>query len=155
MGTTIRTGFRRLRWGLWRPSKRRHLWLSLFKFLKLWWNATWLYLGFAAVLSAFLSEKVTGEPTVILLCIAMVLAVRDMRTIRTNRIISILVVALGVAAAFLSLPREAKVGAMNLELWGVVGILIGVSAVSVLLFLPCSSGQARRKIRRRSPSVNR
>ena len=135
METTIRTGFRRLRWGLWRPSKRRYLWLLLFKFLKLWWNATWLYLGFAAVLSAFLAEKVTGEPTIILLCIAMVLAVRDMRTIRTNRIISILVVALGVAAAFLSLPREAKVGAMNLELWGVVGILIGVSAVSVLFFL--------------------
>ncbi len=145
--------FRRSRWGLWRPSKRRYLWLSTLWFLKVWWNTTWLYLGFAAVLSAFFAEKVTGEPTVILLCIAMVLAVRDVGTLRANRVTSVLLLVLGMAAAFLSLPKESEVGALNPQLWAVLGIIVGVSAMSVFFFVlsvPLGRGSGRRKGRRPS-----
>ena len=104
-------------------------------FLKHWWNTTWIYMGFAAVLSAFLAEKVMAEPTIILLSIAMVLVVRDMGAIRTNRITTVLVLILGVVGAFLSLPKEAEVGALNPQLWAVVGIIIGVSALTVFFFV--------------------
>ena len=145
--------FEKVALGLWKPSKRRYLRLSALKFLKLWWNTTWFYLGFVAVLSAFLAEKVTGEPTVILLCIAMVLAVRDVGTLRANKVTSVLVLVLGVAAAFLSLPKEAEVGALNPQLWVVVGIIIGVSAMTVFFFVmyfPLGRGSGRRKGRRPS-----
>ncbi len=143
----------RLRWGLWRPSKRRYLRLCALKFSMLWWNTTWLYLGFVAVLSALLAENVTGEPTVILLCIAMVLAVRDVGTLKANRVTSALLLVLGVAATFLSLPKEAEVGALNPQLWAVVEIIIGVSAMTVFFIVMCvplGRGSVRRK--RRGPS---
>ena len=156
MDRIIGTWLRQLRWDFWRPSKQRYLWLCAIRLLKRWWNTTWIYLGFVAVLSGFLSEKVTGEPTVILLCIAMVLAVRDVGTIRANKVTSVLVLVLGVAAAFLSLPKEAEVGALNPQLWTVVGIIIGVSALTVFFFVLCvplGRGSGRRKGRR--PSIKR
>ena len=55
--------------------------------------------------------------------------------IRRNQITTVLVVVLGVASAFLSLPKEAEGGALNLQLWKVVGVLIGVSALSVFFFV--------------------
>ena len=111
--------------------------MSALRFLKLWWNATWLYLGFVAVLSAFLSDKVEGEPIVILLCVAMVLAARDLGVKRKDGIISVLVVVLGVMAAFLAFPKEAGVGALDFQIWAVVGVIIGVSAMTVFLFVLC------------------
>ena len=91
-----------------------------------------------------------------MLCIAMVLAVRDMGTIRTNKVTSIPVLVLGVAAAFLSLPKEAEVGALNLQLWTVVGIIIGVSALTVFFFVLCvplSRGSGKGKGKRRRSSI--
>ena len=139
--------FRQLRWGLLGSGKLPCRWLGILRFLRLWWNFTWFYLGFAAVASAFLAEKVTGEPTVILLCIAMVLAMRDVGTVRANGVASVLVLVLGVLAAFLSLSKEAEVGALNPQLWQVVGVLVGASALSVFFFVlwvPLGRGSQNR-----------
>ena len=120
-------------------------------FFKLWWNTTWLYLGFAAVASAFLAEKVTGEPIVILLCVAMVLAARDMGGVRKDKITSVLVVVLGVIAAFLAFPKEAGVGAWDFEIWAVVGVIVGVSAITVVFFVLAFTSGRNSQRRRRSP----
>ena len=94
------------------------------------------------------------EPTVILLCITMVLTVQN---IRTNQTISIFTAVLGAIAAFLSLTEKAKVGALNLELWMIVGLLVGLSAFTVLGFmLACEFNRRprrRRRRKRRKPSV--
>ena len=155
-GGAIGTCFRRLCWGLCRPSKRRYMWLYTLWFLKLWWNTTWLYLGFVAVASAFLAEKVTGEPTVILLCVAMVLAVRDLGAVKKDKITSVLVVVLGVVAAFLAFPKEAEVGVWEIQIWAVVGVIIGASAMTVVFFvLAFTSGRSSQRKKRRSSSVRR
>ena len=67
----------------------------------------------------------------------MVLAVRDLGVKRKDRIISVLVVILGVLAAFLAFPKEAGVGALNFQIWAVVGVIIGVSAMTVFFFVLC------------------
>ena len=146
--------FKHLRWRFWRPSRRRHLRARACRFLRLWWNATWLYLAFIAVLSAFSEPQVTVEPTIIVLCVTMVLIVQNFKT---NQVISILIAVLGVIAAFLALAEKAEVGALNLGLWAVVGLVIGLSAFSVLVFmLICafdSSPMRRRKRRTRKPAA--
>ena len=125
-------------------------------FLKHWWNTTWIYLGFAAVASAFLAEKVMGEPTVILLCVAMVLAVREMGAVGKDKIASVLVVVLGVVAAFLAFPKEAEVGVWDFQIWAVVGVIIGVSAMTVLFFvLAFTSDRNSQRKKRRRPSIRR
>ena len=124
-------------------------------FLKHWWNTTWIYMGFAAVLSAFLAEKVMAEPTIILLSIAMVLVVRDMGAIRTNRITTVLVLILGVTGAFLSLPKEAGVGALNPQLWAVIGIIIGVSALTVFFFVLIIPLDWRSQRNKRRPRIRK
>ena len=85
----------------------------------------------------------------IVLCITMVLTVQN---IRTNQTISILTAVLGAIAAFLSLSEKAKVGALTLELWMILGLLVGLSAFTVLGFmLACefNSGPMRKRRRKR------
>ena len=146
----MQTRFRHLRWRFWRPSVRRCLQVRTCRFLELWWNVSWLYLASIVVLHAFLVNEVTVEPTVILLCITMVLTVQN---IRANRMISILTAVLGAIAALLSLPAKAEVGALNLELWKIVGLMIGLSAFTVLGFMfvfASESSRMRRRSRRKT-----
>ena len=123
-------------------------------FLGLWWNITWLYLGSVAVLSAFLADSVTVEPTVIVLCITMILTVQNFKT---NQGISIFTAALGVVAAFLAVAEKAEVGILDLDLWMLVGILVAVPAFTVFLFVfACAFGsrsERRRRGKRRKPTV--
>ena len=133
MPNQIRTCLSYLRQRCWRPSRRRYLWLHVCRFLECWWNATWLYLGFVAVLAAFFVDKVKGEPTVIVLCIAMILTVRNLKN---DRGISILTGILGLFAAVLALPEKSQVGALNLGLWGLIGSFVGISAFTTIVFYP-------------------
>ena len=82
----------------------------LFRFLELWWNATWLYLIINSVVSAVMSEKVAMDPTLILLCIAMVLVIQNMSK---NQKTTLFTVILGVIATLLSLPEKLDLGSLN------------------------------------------
>lgn len=151
----MRTCLKYLRRRVWRPSQRRYLRTQVCRFLECWWNATWLYLGFGAVLSAFLADTVQGEPTVIILCIAMVWVVRNFKN---DRFISILTGTLGMFAALLTLPQQAEIGALTLELWMFFGILIGVAAFSTIIFCPLwvqTTGPIRRRRRERRRGMTR
>ena len=97
-----------------------------------------------------------GEPTVILLCVAMVLAVREMGAVGKDKIASVLVVVLGVIAAFLAFPKEAEVGVWDLQIWAVVGVIIGGSAMTVFFFvLAFTSDRNSQTKKRRRPSIRR
>ena len=115
-------------------------------FLRLWWNATWLYLACIAVISAFSEPNVTVEPTIIVLCVTMVLTVQNFKT---NQVLSICTAVLGAIAAFLALPEKAGVGALNLGLWAIVGLVVGLSAFSVLGFMFMCPFDMRRMRRRK------
>ena len=128
----MRPILRYLRRHIWRPSHRRYLLILLCKFLECWWNSTWLYLGFAAVLAAFMADSVKGEPTIILLSIAMVLTVRNLRD---ARVVSILTGVLGIFAALLSFPAQSEVDALNIELWAYVGLLIGAAFLTSIMLM--------------------
>lgn len=130
------------------------------RFLECWWNATWLYFGFVAVLAAFVSDSVKGEPTVILLSIAMIWVVRNLKN---DRGMSIATGVLGVFGALLAIPQKAEIGALTIELWMFFGILIGVAAFSSLFFVmfwyhtsdtwrPRQRARRRRMARRRRRS---
>ena len=138
---------RRLRWRFWRASRRRSLRVRALRFLESWWYATWLYLGFIAVLAAFFADKVTVEPIVIVLCVTMVLTVRDLKT---NQLVSILTGVLGILAVFLAFPAGSEVGVWNLGLWAIVGLLIGLATVTALIFTVVWESIRRSKGRRRN-----
>lgn len=143
-----------LRWRFWRPSLRRYLWVRTCRLFRLWWNVTWLYLGSVAVLSAFLEDTVTVESTVIVLCITMILTVQNLRT---NQVVSILTAVLGAFAAFLALAEKAEVGVLDLELWALVGILVGLPAFTVFWFIwlfafGSNSKRRRKRRKRKSPA---
>lgn len=105
-----------------------------------------MYLACIAVISAFSEPNVTVEPTIIVLCVTMVLTLQNFKT---NQVISISTAALGAIAAFLALPEKAGVGALNLGLWAIVGFVVGLSAFSVLSFMPMCPFDTRRKRRRK------
>lgn len=153
-GSAMKARFKQLRWRFWRPSQLRYLRVHACRFFGLWWNVTWLYLGSVAVLSAFLADSVTVEPTVIVLCITMILTVQNFKA---NQGISIFTAALGVVAAFLAVAEKAEVGILDLELWMLVGILVGVPAFTVFWFVfACAFGSRSkrgRRTRRRKPTV--
>ena len=155
-GLTTKPRFKHLRWRFRRPSRRRYLRTCACRFLWLWCNATWLYLACIAVISGFSEPHVTVEPTIIVLCVTMVLTAENFET---NQVISILTAVLGAIAAFLALAErsEVEVGALNLGLWAIVGLVIGLSAFSVLmLILMCpfdARRMRRRKRRTRKPSA--
>ena len=90
----------------------------------------------------------TVEPTIIVLCVTMVLTVQNFKT---NQVISILTAVLGAIAAFLALAEKSEVGALNLGLWATVGLVIGLSAFTVLFFMfmcPFDMRRMRRRKRR-------
>ena len=141
-----------LRWRFLRPSLRRYLWVRTCRLFGLWWNITWLFLASVAVLSAFIEDKVTVEPTVIVLCITMILTVQNFKT---NQVLSFLTAVLGAIAAFLALAEKAEVGVLDLNLWVLVGILVGVPAFTVFWFILAfgfgSNSKRRRKRKGRKP----
>ena len=113
--------------------------------------------GFASITAAFLADTVRGEPTVIVLCVAMLLLARDLKR---ERGITILIGILGMFGAALAFPSKYEVGALTLGVWAVIGVLISLSAVTSIVFLliwfSCSGSwrqrqrQRRRRQRRRS-----
>ena len=66
---------------------------------------------FCCVLTAFLAASLTVEPTVIVLCITMILTVQNFKA---NQGISIFTALLGVIAAFLAVAEKAEVGVLDL-----------------------------------------
>ncbi len=147
--STMRTCRTYLRQHFWRPSQRRYLRVHVCRFLECWWNATWLYFGSVAVLAAFLSDSVKGEPTVILLSIAMIWVVRNLKN---DRGISIAVGVLGMFAALLAIPQKAEIGATTVALWKFFGILISVAAFTSIVFVLLwfyTSGSRRQRQRER------
>ena len=94
----------------------------------------------------------TVEPTVIVLCITMILTVQNFKT---NQVLSFLIAVLGAIAAFLALAEKAKVGVLDLNLWVLVGILVGVPAFTVFWFILAfafgSNSKRRRKRKGRKP----
>lgn len=148
----MKSCFMNLRWRFWRPSLRRYLRVRTCGLFRLWWNATWLYLGSVAVLSAFLEDSVTVEPTVITLCITMILTVQNFKI---NQVVSVLTAVLGAIAAFLAVAEKAEVGVLDLELWALVGILVGLPAFTVFWFiLPFAFGSnAKRRRKKKRPKL--
>ena len=102
-----------------------------------------------AVLSAFLADEVSGEPTVVVLCVAMILTVQNLKT---NQVVSILTGVLGILAALLAFPEQSGVDALNRGPWIILGVLIGVSAFSTLVFVRIvgyvSALRRRKRMRR-------
>ncbi len=121
------------------------------RFLEAWWNVTWLYLGFISVAAAFLADTVRGEPTVIVLCVAMLLLARDLRR---ERGITILIGILGLLGVALTFPAKYEVGALTLGLWVVIGVLVLASAFTTLIlmlawFAYCEPWRQRNRKQRR------
>ena len=147
--STTLTRCRHWRWRFLRRRRRRYLRARACRFSELWWYSTWLYLGFMAVLSAFLADEVSGEPTVVVLCVAMILTVQNLKT---NQVVSILTGVLGILAALLAFPEQSGVDALNRGPWIILGVLIGVSAFSTLVFVRIvgyvSALRRRKRMRR-------
>ena len=126
--SNIQTCYRRWRRYLWTPRGRLYLCISFCRGLEFLWYTSWLYLGFVAALQGFLVKKISVEPTIIALCVAMILTVQN---IRTNQLVSICTGILGLLIAVLTLAKSAGVEAWNRDFWMLVGLLIGVSAFSI------------------------
>ena len=94
----------------------------------------------------------TVEPTVIVLCITMILTVQNFKT---NQVLSFLTAVLGAIAAFLAIAEKAEIGVLDLNLWVLVGILVGVPAFTVFWFILAfafgSNSKRRRKRKGRKP----
>ena len=67
--------------------------------------------------------------------------------------ISIFTAVLGAIAAFLALAEKAEVGALNLGLWAIVGLVVGLSAFSVSAFMLICPFDTRRMRRTLKPSA--
>ena len=152
IGSAVASRYRQLRWRIWRPSRRRYVLHRWGVGLKRWWYSTWFFLGFLAAAAAFLADKVGGEASIIVICVAMILIVRDFDA---NKKMSILTAVLGLLAAYLALPAQSKSNALDLGLLIIFGALVGASAFVMLVFTWIFDSTKTPKRRRRSKSRRR
>lgn len=89
------------------------------------------------VAAAFLADGVNVELAMILLCMVMLLVTRDFKV---NKPVSAIAALLGIMAAVLTLPEQAETHALNIELWAIIGLLVGRGS-SFHHPLVCAPGQ--------------
>lgn len=84
-----------------------------------------------------------------------ILLTRPYNGLTLNDELSFLTAVLGAIAAFLAIAEKAEIGVLDLNLWVLVGILVGVPAFTVFWFILAfafgSNSKRRRKRKGRKP----
>lgn len=101
---------------------------AMARFLRNWWISTWLTLGIIAVIAGTGAEEVSVEPTVLALCVAMVLIAQPGSRVR------IVTGVLGAVGALLAIA-QGEFGVFDRDLWLSMGILVGGSATIALVIM--------------------